>query len=154
MVDAKLVSGPSAAEREQSWLTGLEASGFRLTAARRAVVSVLAAADRPLLPSQIYDQARLQHAKLGLVTVYRTLETLEELGFVQQLHQPDGTHAYLAAFDGHQHLLICERCGRIEIFKGEDLSAFSQRLEAESGFKIHDHWLQFLGLCEDCQNKP
>lgn len=154
MADPKIVSSPSAAQREEAWLSGLETKGFRLTAARRAVVAVLAATDRPLLPSQIYDLARQRHAKLGLVTVYRTLETLEELGFVQQVHQPDGTHAYLAAFEGHQHLLVCENCGRIEIFKGEDLSEFSHRLEEESGFRIHDHWLQFLGLCDECQNSP
>jgi Fe2+ or Zn2+ uptake regulation protein len=84
--------------------------------------------------------------------VYRTLEKLEELGLVQRVHRPDGCHAYVSALQGHQHLLLCESCGRVEIFRGDDLNEFSRRLERESGFAIHEHWLQFFGLCSLCQS--
>ncbi len=150
MADPKLVPAQQPAERESAWLEGLQANGYRITDSRRAVVAVLAAAEQALLANEIYDLARAHHDKLGLVTVYRTLEKLEELDYVQQVHRPDGTHAYLPAFDGHQHLLMCENCGRVEVFDGDDLGDFSRRLEGESGFEIHDHWLQFTGLCADC----
>ena len=150
MADPKLVPAQQPAERESAWLEGLQANGYRITDSRRAVVAVLAAAEQALLANEIYDLARAHHDKLGLVTVYRTLEKLEDLDYVQQVHRPDGTHAFLPAFDGHQHLLMCENCGRVEVFDGDDLGDFSRRLERESGFEIHDHWLQFTGLCADC----
>lgn len=138
-------------QRTASWLRELAAKGYRLTGSRRAVVDVLAESQQSLSAADIYEQGRRHRKNLGLVTVYRTLEKLEELDLVQRVNRPDGCHAYLPALQGHEHLLLCESCGRVEFFKGDDLSEFSKRLEGESGFSIHEHWLQFFGLCSQCK---
>src|SRR5262245_44061447 len=88
----------------QLWLDRLEASGYRLTEPRIAVVKVVAITRRALQPVEVYDLARQHHPKLGLVTVYRTLEKLEELGLLARVHQIDGCNGYIAAPNGHQHL--------------------------------------------------
>lgn len=151
MLKPELVNEPDAAERSATWLESLAKNGYRLTGSRRAVVDVLAETEGSLTPADIYEQGRGRHKRLGLVTVYRTLEKLEELGLVQRVHRPDGCHAYVSSLRGHQHLLLCENCGRVEVFRGDDLTDFSRRLEGESGFDIHDHWLQFFGLCSECK---
>ncbi len=56
---------------------------------------------------------------MGLVTVYRTVEKLEELGLVQRVHQPSGCQSFIAAAVGHQHLLICQSCGKVVFFDGK-----------------------------------
>ena len=61
------------------WLTTLHDNGYRLTEARRAVVETVARSARALTPVQVYDAARRHYRGLGLVSVYRTLEKLEEL---------------------------------------------------------------------------
>jgi hypothetical protein len=71
--------------REKKWLTCLQNDGYRLTRPRRAVVSTLAKSQRALSPTQIYNLAREQYASLGLVSVYRTLETLDALGLIQRV---------------------------------------------------------------------
>ncbi|MGA7605419.1 MAG: transcriptional repressor, partial [Anaerolineales bacterium] len=68
-----------------NWLTQLQDNGYRLTGARRAVVEIVAASQRALTPVEVYDAARDQYPALGLVTVYRTLEKLEELGLIQRV---------------------------------------------------------------------
>jgi Fur family ferric uptake transcriptional regulator len=150
MAKPQLVSEPDAGALAQDWLKSLQEHGYRVTASRRAVVDSLAQAEQSLTPADLYELGRARYRPLGLVTVYRTLEKLEELGLVQRVHRPDGCHAYVSAVDGHQHLLLCENCGRVEVFHGDDLSDFSKRLEGESGFQIHEHWLQFFGLCSQC----
>lgn len=133
------------------WLEKLQASGYRLTGPRRSVVKVLADSRYTLRPAQVFAEARRLSPNIGLVTVYRTLERLEELGMVTRVHELDGCHSYIAAPVGHQHLLICRSCCRAEYFNGEDLAPLTDQLTAERGYQIQDHWLQLFGLCPQCQ---
>jgi len=90
------------------WLTQLHENGYRLTDARRAVVEIVEKSTRALTPVEVYDLARKKYRALGLVTVYRTLEKLEELHLIQRVHQPQGCQAFVSAGHGHQHLLLCQ----------------------------------------------
>ena len=141
----------SSTERLARWEQALRARGYRLTAPRRAVLAVLAASERVLDAADIFAQARQRCASLGLVTVYRTLDTLVELGLVERVHRPHGCHGYLPAAEGHQHLLLCRACGRGIYFQGDDLDALMAAVAAQSGFQVQEHWLQLFGLCAACQ---
>ncbi len=133
------------------WLTLLKKNGCRLTEPRRVVVELVANAKRVLTPLEVYDMARKQRPALGLVSVYRTLEKLEELNLIQRVHQPQGCQAFVAAGHGHQHLLLCENCGKAEFFEGDDLAALMQSIARKTGYKVKDHWLQLFGLCKSCK---
>lgn len=135
------------------WLTRLQNNGYRLTESRRAVIEILANSECTLNPTEVYDLARQRYDSIGLVTVYRTLAKLEELGLIQQVHQPDGCQAYIAAVSGHQHLLICKACNKVEYFQGDRLEGLVERVENESGFRVQEHWLQLFGWCSKCQQK-
>lgn len=135
----------------EEWLAQLQASGYRLTSPLKVIVETLASADHALSPLELYDLGRHQYPRLGLVTVYRALEKLEELGLVQRVHQMDGCHAYLRAANGHEHILICTACGMTVYFDGDDLSALFERVAHQTGFTIQEHWLQLYGLCEHCK---
>ena len=135
----------------QSWLTQLKENGYRLTNARKAVIEAVAGTTLALNPLDVYEQAKAGCPGLGLVTVYRTLEKLEELSLIQRVHQPDGCNAYLPHADGHQHLIICQQCGKAEYFEGDDMNAFFERVAGEHGFTVSEHWLQLFGTCSDCE---
>jgi Fur family transcriptional regulator, ferric uptake regulator len=135
----------------KDWFDKLQDNGYRLTETRRAVVETMANSDRVLDPTQIFDISRERCPSLGLVTVYRTLAKLEELSLIQRVHQSDGCHTYFPAVDGHQHMLICQRCGRVEYFMGDALESLMKRVSEESGYQINDHWLQLFGICNYCQ---
>lgn len=137
----------------ETWLDLLQAQGYRLTAPRRAVVDIVARSTRVLSPADVYEQTRRQHPSIGLVTVYRTLEKLEELGLIQRVHQPGGCHTFIGAAAGHQHLLICQGCGQTQYFSGDDLEPLIKSIGRSSGYKIHEHWLQLFGLCGDCRRQ-
>lgn len=133
------------------WLDQLQENGYRLTAARRTVVNLVAGASRALTPLEVFEKARRKNPALGLVSVYRTLEKLEELNLIQRVHQPGGCQAFIAASRGHEHLLLCKSCGEVAFFEGDDLDALIQSISRKTGYKVSEHWLQLFGLCSNCQ---
>ncbi len=133
------------------WLTQLQENGYRLTDARRAVVEIVASSKRALTPVEVYDAAREKYPELGLVSVYRTLEKLEELKLIQRVHQPKGCQAFVSAGIGHQHLLLCNKCGRTTLFEGDDLETFIQSVARKTGYQVSEHWFQLFGLCPNCK---
>ena len=135
----------------ETWLEQLHDNGYRITAARRAVVNTVYGNTHALSPTEVYDQARKKYRALGLVTVYRTLEKLEELHLIQRVHQQLGCQAFISAGLGHQHLLLCQQCGQVEFFEGDDLDALTKSISKKTGYQIREHWLQLFGLCANCQ---
>ncbi len=136
-----------------SWLERLHENGYRLTAPRQAVVEIIASSQHVLSPSDVYERARQRYPRIGLVTVYRTVEKLEELGLIQRVHQPTGCHAFVAASPGHQHLIVCRGCGRVEFFSGDHMDRLMKTVGKDSGYQVQDHWLQLFGICSDCKEK-
>ena len=134
-----------------AWLTQLQENGYRLTEARRAVVEITQKSTRALTPVEVFDMARKKYRALGLVSVYRTLEKLEELHLVQRVHQPRGCQAFISASQGHEHLLLCQNCGQVTFFEGDDLDILIKTISKKTGYLIREHWLQLFGLCQDCQ---
>jgi len=139
------------ANTSNTWSQKINNSGYRITGARQMIVEIIFGSSRALTPTDIFLEARERGKKMGLVTVYRTLEKLEELNLITRIHQSNGCHAYLRAYDGHEHILLCTRCGQIVYFSGDDLTNLIERVALQSGFSIQEHWLQFHGLCPDCQ---
>lgn len=133
------------------WMTCLKENGYRLTDARKTVVETVAATTHALTPLEVYDRARASAPGLGLVTVYRTLDKLEELGLIQRVHQMHGCQAFIASGDGHEHLLLCTNCGSAVRFSGDQLDRLIGSISQKSGYIIKEHWLQLFGLCEKCQ---
>jgi Fur family ferric uptake transcriptional regulator len=134
----------------ETWLSQLHQNGYRLTGSRRAVVETVQKSTYALTPMEVYDLARKRYRALGLVTVYRTLEKLEELHLIQRVHQPLGCQAFISAGIGHQHLLLCQNCGQVEFFDGDDLDSLTKNIARKTGYTINEHWLQLFGLCVNC----
>src|SRR5919106_700797 len=116
------------------WLMQLQENGYRLTEARRAVVEIVQSSTRALIPVEIFEKARKKYRAIGLVSVYRTLEKLEELHLIQRVHQPQGCQAFIAESKGHEHLLLCENCGQVTFFEGDDLDALITSISKKTGY--------------------
>jgi Fur family transcriptional regulator, ferric uptake regulator len=134
----------------ETWLKRLAENGYRLTTPRQSVVEIIALSDHVLSPLDVYERARKLNPGIGLVTIYRTVEKLEELGLIQRVHQPSGCHSFVAASSGHQHILICQGCGRVEFFSGDAMDKLIESVGVESGYQVHEHWLQLFGTCKEC----
>ena len=144
---------------DRSIIIALRRRGHKLTPQRRVVIHALTSSPDHLTPAAIFERVSQEHPGIGLVTVYRTLKLLAELGLICELHTGDNCPSYTAGTPQHHHHLICSGCGTVVDFTGANiiehsLSTLEARLSHESGFRIDDHLLEFTGLCRVCQEKP
>lgn len=137
---------------ERGIAQALKQRGLRLTPQRRAVLHAIAQGHEHLTPAHIYHKAREESPGIGLVTVYRTLDMLAELGLLCEVPTTGDARSYiLRRTAAHHHHLICADCGAVADFSDCDLGELERALALETGFKIEGHILEFLGRCESCQ---
>ena len=79
----------------------LNKAGYRITQPRRAVIRALLEDAGYSSPAMVHKGARRYCPTVGLVTVYRTLDLLSQLGFVRRIHSEDGCRGYAIANHGH-----------------------------------------------------
>jgi Fur family transcriptional regulator, ferric uptake regulator len=134
----------------------LASQGLRLTAPRRAVIDVLVEHAAPLSVAEIHD--RLKKRRINLVSVYRAVHLLCKLRLVRVADESRGTQRFelSEAFTGHHHHLVCSGCGQVQDLKGcwlgvETLKALSHRVLRAQRFRITNHDLKLLGLCQACR---
>ncbi|QSF47142.1 Fur family transcriptional regulator [Paenibacillus tianjinensis] len=131
------------------------AQNYKLTPQREAIVKVLLDNEEEHLSvEEVYMRVKSSYPHLGLATVYRTLELLCELHIVEKMNFGDGVARYDLRDYDHAHMhhhLICNVCGRLEEIKDDWLLELEQRLEAEYGFSVTDHRLDFKGTYNTCK---
>ncbi|GAA3650817.1 Fur family transcriptional regulator [Asaccharospora irregularis] len=134
----------------------LKETGFKITPQRRAIVEILLKNNHTHLSSEeIYDLVRVDCPEIGLATVYRTMQLLDEIGAISKLNLDDGCIRYeicLNKEDSHNHHhLICKKCGKIMEAKEDLLDSIESEIQKLYNFEILDHDVKFYGLCEDCK---
>lgn len=128
----------------------LEARGYRLTAARRAILDTLVESGGHLTADELTDRVRGQAAGIGRMTVYRTLDLLCDLGLLRPVYQGTGAAHYILMEDGHHHHLICSGCSRVIEFDECALGDLPVRIARRFGFRVEGHLLELYGMCAEC----
>jgi Fur family ferric uptake transcriptional regulator len=142
------------------WQGRFRGAGFRLTLPREVILSVLSRTSEHLSAGDIYLAVHRVYPGIGLTTVYRTLDLLARMGLVFKFDFGDGRSRYELNHgpnSKHHHHLVCSNCGRIidysELLDGELelLKKGGERLAKKYNFKIENHQIRFLGLCDKCK---
>jgi Fur family ferric uptake transcriptional regulator len=136
--------------KQSKMARALHAAGYRLTKPRLAVLQVLQENDESLNPDEIHQRAQEIYAPLGLVTVYRTLDILDELTLVRRVHTGQRCHGYASA-DIKRHYLVCQNCHRVIEFPCDGLDDLIQGVRQRTGYVIVSHLLELSGVCPACQ---
>jgi Fur family ferric uptake transcriptional regulator len=131
--------------------TALDRAGYRLTEPRRALATLIADQDGHFTAAELVAIARERRLGVGRATVFRTLETLEEIGAIERLDLPTGEHAYVACELAHHHHIVCSRCGRTVEIDDAGLRPVVREVGRQTGFRVDDHRLELFGLCPACQ---
>ena len=120
----------------------------RLTPQRRAVLDAIAEHPGSFSVVDVYDRARRMEPRLGLATVYRTIELLRQTGSVRALPS-EGRPAYVRCHPGHHHHLVCLHCGTVE---ETELCAAPSEAEVHTrhGFRAEAHEVDIYGTCARC----
>jgi Fur family peroxide stress response transcriptional regulator len=85
-------------------------------------------------------------------TVYRTLETLRQVGLVTDVSRARGTARFEAALEPHHHL-VCLGCNKIMDLHDESLNRLRVAPPVDGAFEVTGYQIQFVGYCRSCRSR-
>ncbi|MDR7329964.1 Fur family transcriptional regulator [Corynebacterium guangdongense] len=129
--------------------------GARNTRQRTAVVELMKDLDNFASAKDIHHELSERNEKVGLTTVYRTLQSLAEISAVDVLHMASGETLYRACqTDRHHHHLVCTECGRTEEIDGGPVEEWARKVADQYGFELSTHDAEIYGICPECRDRP
>ena len=126
---------------------------LRPTRQRRAITEALAGASDFQSAQDIHDSLRHAGDKVGLATVYRTLQAMAEAGEVDVLQGAGGESAYRRCSTHHHHHPVCRTCGRTVEVTGPAVETWAEAVAREHDFAEVSHSLELFGICADCRQQ-
>ncbi len=131
---------------------GLRDAGLRLTHQRLEIVRVIAADEAHPDVETVYRVVRERVPTISLDTVYRTLATLTDRGFITRVLFTPGPARYDANPRRHHHF-VCTRCGLIRDVEDAELDAIRPTGQVTRIGRPDAVTVQFRGVCAACQSK-
>jgi Fur family ferric uptake transcriptional regulator len=122
----------------------------RNTRQRSAVSALLAEVEGFHSAQELHAMLRQRGERVGLTTVYRTLQALADAGEVDVMRPPGGEHLYRRCSEGHHHHLVCRSCGRTVEVDGPAVEAWAERVAAKHGYVNVSHTMEIFGTCPAC----
>jgi Fur family ferric uptake transcriptional regulator len=106
----------------------------------------------PRSATAIRAALKARRVSVDLVTVYRTMDVLKQLGLVKPVTLRKGETLYeLVEAGGHHHHVVCRECGDVSHIESCPLKSVKALVERTTGFRIDDHAMEFFGLCAQCR---
>lgn len=127
------------------------------TKQQQAVLRCLEARrEESVTAAELSEDLRKAGSPVGIATIYRQLEKLEQSGRIHKVNTEAGAfyqYCDCAGSDRDCFLLKCEGCGRILHLDCSHLQALYDHLEEDHHFRINPHKTLFTGLCDVCARK-
>ncbi len=128
----------------------LHERGLRWTPQRRLLIEILAKTDGHVTGPELIERCRMVDPGTIPSTVYRTLDVLEDLGYLRHAHAADGReefHVLPEVLHGHMY---CSRCGGTWELCASDAQALIDSLVANRAFRVDLSHLTVSGVCGGC----
>lgn len=132
----------------------LKESGLKYTKQREIVLNILYHSDTHYTPEALYLEVKRREPDLniGIATVYRTLNLLEESEIVTSISFGIAGKKFELANKPHHDHMICKNCGKIVEFENSIIERQQAIIAREYKFKLTGHLMQLYGICDDCTN--
>jgi Fur family transcriptional regulator, ferric uptake regulator len=144
-------TGPSVAAPDMdAAVDALRSRGLRVSAARRLVLEALFAAEGPISAEQVADGLAGRLPRSDLASVYRNLETLEEMGLVRHFHLGHGPGLYALTGPGEREYMVCDSCSSVRAVAPEDMETVRSLIKHEFGFEARFSHFPLVGVCAEC----
>ncbi|AGL15130.1 Fur family transcriptional regulator [Actinoplanes sp. N902-109] len=127
-----------------------ETTIVRNTKQRAAVRELLADCEGFHSAQDLHAILRDRGERVGLTTVYRTLQGLADAGEIDVMRPPGGEHLYRRCSSGHHHHLVCRSCGRTVEVEGPAVESWAGRIADRHGFVDVSHTMEIFGTCREC----
>ncbi len=118
---------------------------------RLLIYQELSNASSPLSPLEIYQNLLRKKRKIGLTSIYRSLDLFESLGMVFKIVNGSSVRYKLCESENHHHHIICKACGDVVELNFCEISDWSKKVMESTGYQVVDHQLSFYGFCKACK---
>jgi Fur family ferric uptake transcriptional regulator len=126
-------------------------AGLRSTRQRAAIAHALAHSTAFRTAQELHDELRAAGARVGLTTVYRTLQALADAGELDVLRNIEGEAIYRrCANEEHHHHLVCRGCGTSVEIGSNAVERWATQTARRHGFTAVTHTAEVYGLCGAC----
>ena len=125
----------------------------RNTLQKRIVSDVFREMDNHPSAGMVYEAVAARYPGISKATVYRILAEAAEEGTIQRLKLVDANDRYDITTGKHYHV-VCRKCGAVadvEVDVNDELIA-KDALGCQ-GFSVEHCHVEFVGVCEECQNE-
>ncbi len=131
----------------------LRDKGHRITQTRRAVLGIFFSSHIPLTVQEILKGLERKKLTVNKTTVYRELEFLLSEKLIEEIQfGSEQMKRYELALGSHHHHIQCIECGAVaDVDMPQELIAASKHIKKQTGFRVLDHSLEFVGVCKNCQ---
>jgi Fur family transcriptional regulator, ferric uptake regulator len=127
---------------------------MRSTRQRDAITRVLEDADNFRTAQEIHDQLKSAGERVGLTTVYRTLQALTRSGRADVLFTSEGESIYrICGTEEHHHHLVCRSCGLSVEIASDDVERWAEQTARLHGFASVTHTAEVYGECASCRGR-
>jgi Fur family ferric uptake transcriptional regulator len=132
-------------------LQRLRDAGYKITGARRAVLSVLQESGGHITSSDIVERVKAHDPTVGRASVFRTLELLTSLSIIRPTYVESRAPSYvLLTAEGHHAHIICSNCKLVIELDDCHADQLLHELEDRYHFQMSGHLWEFYGICEAC----
>ena len=128
----------------------LRSRGQRWTPQRRLILQVLEQTSGHVTGSELVERCREREPDVTPSTVYRTLDVLEQLGYVSHSHSARGREEYHVLPKAEHAHLECRNCGRTLELSRAEADEITQVVEHRHGFVADLGHMTIVGLCAVC----
>ncbi len=122
----------------------------RNTAQRQAIAKRLEELSSFVSAQQLHESLSTSGSKIGLATVYRTLQVLSEEGAVDILRTDSELLYRSCNSTEHHHHLVCRMCGKAVEVAGPQIETWAKQIASESDFVDVEHTVELMGTCSEC----
>jgi len=131
----------------------LKLQGFRLTQIRKDLVKFILGRKSHWTIQSIAIQAKKSLPKVGIATVYRTVNLLQQQGYLTETYSSSGSARYEVTPEEHHDHLTCIICGKIVEFENAEIERLQEAVAQKLGFELVDHRMELYGKCPRCKEK-
>ena len=130
--------------------TPTDGGGLRPTRQRRAIGAAMETFEDFRSAQEIHALLAERGERVGLSTVYRTLQTLADAGEIDALRTESGESIYRRCSATHHHHLVCRHCGATVEVEGPAVEKWTRTIASAHGYSDVSHTLEIFGTCGSC----
>lgn len=135
--------------QEEEVFQKLREQGMRITQLRRQLVKFILSQEGHWHIQDLAEKIMKKFPKVGIATIYRTVNLLAEEGILSKSDVGSGPARYETTPNEHHDHLNCLDCGAIFEFENDKIEELQTKVAKQLGFKLKDHHMELYGSCQN-----